>query len=82
MNLAHGSNLEQTSIKSKQPFFKLLHCSMPVLIVVTTHNPNSTSTQPKLYSTEFGLTHRTPPTTTPPPSPKLNFHHKESQINL
>ena len=30
MNLAHGSNLEQTSIKSKQPFFKLLHCSMPV----------------------------------------------------
>ena len=98
------------------------------------HNPNSTSTQSQLNSTELGLTrlllfipphhptpptppHPTPPTTrnststrnngssglkfcmwphltkltttqhnfcTPPPHhpPKLNFHHKELQINL
>ena len=50
------------------------------------HSPNSTSTQPQLNSTELGLTWKwlcTPPTPPPPPPPpKLNFLHKEPQINL
>ena len=43
-------------------------------------NSNSTSTQPQLKLTELGLTQKW--VCTPPTPPKLNFHHKEPQINL
>ena len=44
---------------------------------ICSHNPNSTSTQPQLNSTELGLAWKW--VCTPPP--KLNFHHEEPQIN-
>ena len=46
------------------------------------HNPNSTSTQPQLNSTELGLTWLLLFTTTPPSHRELYFHRKRHQINL